>query len=193
MARRLEDAGRRRDRPAVAVRGGDPRRGDRAQPRRSSRAPSTSPRRSTTSRRSTTFVGAADRYLAALERVKAARRRPGHRQPQRDQRRRLGPLRAAASQDAGADALELNLYHVAADPRPDGRRHGGRRPRRSSPPSAPRSTIPLAVKLSPYYSAFANFAAAVVGAGADGLVLFNRFYQPDLDLDDARGRARGSS
>ena len=44
-------------------------------------------------------------------------------------------------------------------------------------------TIPLAVKLSPYYSAFANFAAAAVDAGADGLVLFNRFYQPDLDLD----------
>ena len=43
--------------------------------------------------------------------------------------------------------------------------------------------IPLAVKLSPYYSAFANFAAAVVDAGADGLVLFNRFYQPDLDLE----------
>ena len=44
-------------------------------------------------------------------------------------------------------------------------------------------TIPLAVKLSPYYSAFANFAAAATDAGADGLVLFNRFYQPDLDLD----------
>ena len=44
-------------------------------------------------------------------------------------------------------------------------------------------TIPLAVKLSPYYSALANFAAAAAGAGADGLVLFNRFYQPDLDLD----------
>ena len=50
-------------------------------------------------------------------------------------------------------------------------------------------TIPLAVKLSPFYSAFANFAAAAVGAGADGLVLFNRFYQPDLDLDVDRGRA----
>jgi dihydroorotate dehydrogenase (fumarate) len=44
-------------------------------------------------------------------------------------------------------------------------------------------TIPLAVKLSPYYSSFSNFAAAAVQAGADGLVLFNRFYQPDLDLD----------
>jgi dihydroorotate dehydrogenase (fumarate) len=43
--------------------------------------------------------------------------------------------------------------------------------------------IPMAVKLSPFYSAFANFAAAAVAAGADGLVLFNRFYQPDLDLE----------
>ncbi len=44
-------------------------------------------------------------------------------------------------------------------------------------------TIPLAVKLSPYYSALASFAAVAVAAGADGLVLFNRFYQPDLDLE----------
>ena len=44
-------------------------------------------------------------------------------------------------------------------------------------------TIPLAVKLSPFYSAMAHFAAAAVEAGADGLVLFNRFYGPDLDLD----------
>ena len=43
--------------------------------------------------------------------------------------------------------------------------------------------IPLAVKLSPFYSAFANFAAAATNGGADGLVLFNRFYQPDLDLE----------
>ena len=43
--------------------------------------------------------------------------------------------------------------------------------------------IPLAVKLSPYYSAMAHFATEIVAAGADGLVLFNRFYQPDLDLD----------
>ena len=44
-------------------------------------------------------------------------------------------------------------------------------------------SIPLAVKLSPYYSAMAHFAAEAVDSGADGLVLFNRFYQPDLDLD----------
>ena len=45
------------------------------------------------------------------------------------------------------------------------------------------TTLPLAVKLSPYYSSFAHFAAAAVDAGADGLVVFNRFYQPDLDLE----------
>jgi dihydroorotate dehydrogenase (fumarate) len=43
--------------------------------------------------------------------------------------------------------------------------------------------IPLAVKLGPFYSAFAHFARRVAAAGADGLVLFNRFYQPDLDLE----------
>ena len=43
--------------------------------------------------------------------------------------------------------------------------------------------LPVAVKLSPYYSAMASFAAKVVAAGAAGLVLFNRFYQPDLDLE----------
>jgi dihydroorotate dehydrogenase (fumarate) len=44
-------------------------------------------------------------------------------------------------------------------------------------------SLPVAVKLSPYYSAMAGFAARVVAAGASGLVLFNRFYQPDLDLE----------
>src|SRR4029079_11472811 len=45
------------------------------------------------------------------------------------------------------------------------------------------TSIPLAIKLSPFYSAFANFAEAAAGLGVDGLVLFNRFYQPDLDLE----------
>jgi dihydroorotate dehydrogenase (fumarate) len=44
-------------------------------------------------------------------------------------------------------------------------------------------SIPLAVKLGPYYTALASFAQQVVAAGADGLVLFNRFYQPDFELD----------
>ena len=85
-------------------------------------------------------------------------------------------------EDAGADALELNLYHVAADPN---RTAADAEAADLELIAAVRATvtIPLAVKLSPYYSAFANFAAAVIATGADGLVLFNRFYQPDLDLD----------
>jgi dihydroorotate dehydrogenase (fumarate) len=92
---------------------------------------------------------------------------------------------AALLEAAGADALELNLYHVAADP---GRAaadveagdleiiHGVRAS----------IAIPLAVKLSPYYSSLASFTRQCVAAGADGLVLFNRFYQPDLDLETLR-------
>jgi len=84
--------------------------------------------------------------------------------------------------DAGADAIELNLYRVAADP------VSGAADVEAADlalVAAVRATvaIPFAVKLSPYYSATANFARQVVDAGADGLVLFNRFYQPDLDLD----------
>ena len=45
------------------------------------------------------------------------------------------------------------------------------------------TSLPLAVKLSPYFSALANMAGQLVEAGADGLVLFNRFYQPDLDVE----------
>ena len=97
-------------------------------------------------------------------------------------RRRLGAATRGASRTPGADALELNLYHVAADPR---RSAADMEARDLDLIAAVRAaiTIPLAVKLSPFYSAFANFAAAAVGAGADGLVLFNRFYQPDLDLE----------
>jgi dihydroorotate dehydrogenase (fumarate) len=128
-----------------------------------------------------TFVSAADRYLARLERVKTEVAVPV-----------IASLNASTSggwvrharriEDAGADALELNLYHVAADPR---RNAGELEAAHLALIAAVRATvtIPLAVKLSPYYSAFANFAAAVAAAGADGLVLFNRFYQPDLDLD----------
>jgi dihydroorotate dehydrogenase (fumarate) len=128
-----------------------------------------------------TFVGAADRYLARLERVKTEVAVPV-----------IASLNASTTggwvrharriEDAGADALELNLYHVAADPR---RNAGELEAAHLDLIAAVRATvtIPLAVKLSPYYSAFANFAAAVTAAGADGLVLFNRFYQPDFDLD----------
>ncbi len=85
-------------------------------------------------------------------------------------------------QEAGADALELNIYYIPTD-------------------IALTATevekmylddvrlvkaqvdIPVAVKVSPYFSSFANMAAQFVDAGADGLVVFNRFYQPDFDLE----------
>jgi len=84
-------------------------------------------------------------------------------------------------QDAGADALELNIYHLPTDVRltSDALEQNQIdlvRQIRS------KLTIPLSVKLSPYYSAFASFARRITEAGADGLVLFNRFYQPDLDI-----------
>ncbi len=84
--------------------------------------------------------------------------------------------------DAGADALELNVYRLATDPR---RTATAMEAADLALIAAVRVavTIPLAVKLSPYYTAMAEFAARVVAQGADGLVLFNRFYQPDLDLE----------
>jgi dihydroorotate dehydrogenase (fumarate) len=88
---------------------------------------------------------------------------------------------ARLMQDAGADALELNLYHLAADPTRTG---ADMEALDLELIGAVRAaiTIPLAVKLSPYYSALASFARRAVEQGADGLVLFNRFYQPDIDI-----------
>ena len=89
---------------------------------------------------------------------------------------------AQAMEQTGADAIELNLYAVAADSSRSGAEvEAGyletvRRVRGAV-------DVPLAVKLSPYFSSTAHFARRVVDAGADGLVLFNRFYQPDIDLD----------
>ena len=85
-------------------------------------------------------------------------------------------------EDAGADAIELNLYHVAAHPH---RTATDVESTHLAVINVVRAEIdvPLAVKLSPYYSAIANFCARATSGGADGLVLFNRFYQPDIDLD----------
>jgi dihydroorotate dehydrogenase (fumarate) len=84
--------------------------------------------------------------------------------------------------ETGADALELNIYRIPTQP--------------EVPGSAIEETyidivrtvraatkIPLAVKLSPYFSNFANMAERFDALGADGLVLFNRFYQPDIELE----------
>ncbi len=84
--------------------------------------------------------------------------------------------------DAGAQAIELNLYDVVTDPRQSA---GDVERRYIELVEAVRAeiTIPLAVKVGPWFTAFAHFAAALQNAGADGLVLFNRLYQPDIDLD----------
>jgi len=89
---------------------------------------------------------------------------------------------AERMQDAGADALELNLYSVATDPRVGAAELEARYLELVAAVRAA-VTVPLAVKLSPFFTALANMAVRIVEAGADGLVLFNRFYQPDLDLD----------
>jgi dihydroorotate dehydrogenase (fumarate) len=127
------------------------------------------------------YLSAADRYLLALERVRAKVGVPVI--ASLNARTTGGWVHyASRMQDAGADAIELNLYRVAAEP---GRTSSQIETGDLELIAAVRGavTIPLAVKLSPYYSSFANFAAGAVAAGADGLVLFNRFYQPDLDLD----------
>jgi dihydroorotate dehydrogenase (fumarate) len=89
---------------------------------------------------------------------------------------------AKRMRDAGADALELNLYTVATDPHIGAAELEARYLDLIADVRAAVS-IPLAVKLSPFFTALANFAVRVEEAGADGLVLFNRFYQPDLDID----------
>jgi dihydroorotate dehydrogenase (fumarate) len=129
-----------------------------------------------------TFIGEGERYLRSLERIKRQANVPV-----------IGSLNANSiggwvryaqrMADAGADALELNLYRITVD-----------RMRSSVDVeeedlelvAAVRAAVglPLAVKLSPYYTALAHFAERVVEAGANGLVLFNRFYQPDIDLDE---------
>jgi dihydroorotate dehydrogenase (fumarate) len=89
---------------------------------------------------------------------------------------------AKSLQEAGADALELNVYHVAADISETSEAAeqrvidvlaGIRR----------EISLPIAVKLSPQYSSPGNLVRRLEAAGADGVALFNRFYQPDIDLD----------
>ena len=89
---------------------------------------------------------------------------------------------AAALQEAGADALELNVYHIPASTREDGRQVEDRYVTLLEA-LRPGLTVPVAMKLSPQFSALPHFAQRLVASGAAGLVLFNRFYQPDIDLD----------
>lgn len=126
-----------------------------------------------------TFIFGPDEYLEHLRRVKVAVNVPV-----------IASLNGTTPggwldyppliESAGADALELNLYRLAFDHYLSGQEveHEAvnvvREVRRTV-------KIPLVVKLSPFYSSLAQFAGQLDQAGADGLVLFNRFYQPDID------------
>jgi len=125
------------------------------------------------------YVLGPDAYLERLRLIKAAVRIPV-----------IGSLNGVTDdgwlhyakliEEAGADALELNVYSVGHDPERNAEdveretvdmvRHVCRETR-----------LPVAVKLSPFYTALVQFAARLEQAGAKGLVLFNRFYQPDID------------
>ena len=128
------------------------------------------------------FVLSRDQYLEHLHRVKAAVRvpvvaslngtTPG------------GWLRyAELMQQAGADALELNLYRV-----PTNLQTTSAEIERQAVEIVQEVKrivrVPIAVKLSPFYTALGHLAAELDTAGADGLVLFNRFYQPDIDVEE---------
>lgn len=94
---------------------------------------------------------------------------------------------ATMMQDAGADALELNLYHIPTQMEMTGSEV---EQQYIDVLQAVKSAvkIPVAVKLSPFFSNFANMAKRFDAAGANGLVLFNRFYQPDIDLENLNVR-----
>ena len=87
---------------------------------------------------------------------------------------------ARAMQDAGAAAIELNIYYVPGDPHITGRDVEQRHIDILSRVKAA-VTVPVAVKLSPHFSSTGEMALRLDEAGADGLVLFNRFLQPDID------------
>jgi dihydroorotate dehydrogenase (fumarate) len=85
-------------------------------------------------------------------------------------------------EQAGADALELNIYYLPTDPNLSSAELEATYVRLVQDVRA-KVSIPLALKLSPYFTSLPNMAQRFVEAGANGLVLFNRFYQPDFDLE----------
>ena len=125
------------------------------------------------------YVMAPERYLEHLFRVKQAVSVPV--MGSLNGTTASGWLRyARGMEQAGADAIELNVYHVASDPDESGRSVEQRTLDIVAAVKAEVS-VPISVKLSPFYSSLGNFARALDQAGVDGLVLFNRFYQPDID------------
>lgn len=124
---------------------------------------------------------APDKYLGTLEKTKLAVNIPV-----------MGSLNGVSTggwieyarkiQDAGADALELNLYYLPTDLNLTSNQIEDNYLKLVSDIHSA-IKIPMAVKLAPFFTALPNFASRLVEAGADGLVLFNRFYQPDMDLE----------
>jgi dihydroorotate dehydrogenase (fumarate) len=127
------------------------------------------------------YTLAPEKYLEAVEKTKKAVNIPV-----------MGSLNGVSTggwieyarkiQDAGADALELNTYYLPTDLNLTSSELEDNYIGLVSDVKAS-IDIPLAVKLAPFFTALPNFAKRLVEAGADGLVLFNRFYQPDLDLE----------
>jgi dihydroorotate dehydrogenase (fumarate) len=125
---------------------------------------------------------APEKYIETLEKTKQAVNIPV-----------LGSLNGVSSggwieyarkiQDAGADGLELNLYYLPANLNLTSSQLEDNYIKLVSDIRAS-IKIPMAIKLAPFFTALPNFASRLVDAGADGLVLFNRFYQPDLDLEN---------
>jgi dihydroorotate dehydrogenase (fumarate) len=123
-----------------------------------------------------------DRYLEQLRKIKTAVRVPV-----------IASLNgttvsgwldhARLIEQAGADALELNVYYLATNTWETGDQVE-RRTLDIVRVVKDAVRIPIAVKLSPYFSSMAHFAKQVSEAGADGLVMFNRFYQPDIDVEE---------
>jgi dihydroorotate dehydrogenase (fumarate) len=124
---------------------------------------------------------APDRYLEHLQKIKQAVNIPV-----------IGSLNGVSTggwinyakkiEEAGADALELNIYFLPNNPDLTSADLEDSYITLVKDVRA-QIKIPLAVKLSPYFTALPNLAKRLVKAGANGLVLFNRFYQPDLDLE----------
>ena len=85
-------------------------------------------------------------------------------------------------EQAGARGIELNIYHIPSDPQVTGAEIEDRHVEILRHVKAATS-IPVALKLSPFFSAFANMAQRFDEAGADALVLFNRFHHPDFDIE----------
>ncbi len=128
------------------------------------------------------YTLAPDKYIDAVKRTKQAVNIPV-----------LGSLNGVSTggwieyarkiQDAGADGLELNLYYLPTDINLTSSQLEDNYLKLVEDVRAS-VEIPLAVKLAPYFTALPNIARRLVDAGANGLVLFNRFYQPDFDLEN---------